>query len=358
MKKRDRSTGMAIVFFAIMTFIGAVSAQAQVNLLAPIHTPDTNPLLSTTGPNTVGKGHLQLSGMASWYGLSWDREEYVNIPWDLYSSPTVNVHDTYRELGGGLTLRYGFGSNDEPFYQTIPHRLLMGDALFKDEWHLSLMSSFLLLPFTAVYTFFAGSTDGIVLAARIFYIVIHCAATVLLYSRQDIMAARWMMDRSEPNPDLSEEEQRAVRRGDLDRLNRMIRYCETQNCLRAELLSYFGQKAGRNCGFCANCTGHRYSDAQNALAAEARPRPTRTRRRHPEDQLIRWTRRAGWPWWIRKSNRSEVTAMEEAKNCRNCGAPLNEHGDCEYCGTKQTVPKLDDEKTEEALNRIKAWSKG
>ena len=96
------------------------------------------------------------------------------------------------------------------------------------------------------------------------------ADCVLLYSRQDIMAARWMMDHSEPNPDLSDEERQAVRRGDLDRLNRMIRYCETQNCLRAELLSYFGQKAGRNCGFCANCTGHRYSDAQNALAAETR----------------------------------------------------------------------------------------
>ena len=26
--------------------------------------------------------------------------------------------------------------------------------------------------------------------------------------------------------------------------------------------------------------------------------------------------------------------MEQQKNCRNCGAPLNEHGDCEYCGTK------------------------
>ena len=25
---------------------------------------------------------------------------------------------------------------------------------------------------------------------------------------------------------------------------------------------------------------------------------------------------------------------EETKNCRNCGAPLNEDGDCEYCGTK------------------------
>lgn len=26
--------------------------------------------------------------------------------------------------------------------------------------------------------------------------------------------------------------------------------------------------------------------------------------------------------------------MDDGKNCRNCGAPLNEHGDCEYCGTK------------------------
>ena len=91
-------------------------------------------------------------------------------------------------LLGGLIfafwkLRYGFGSNDEPFYQTIPHRLLMGDALFRDEWNLSQMSSVLLLPFTAVYTFFAGSTDGIILAARVFYIIVHCGATVLLYSR-------------------------------------------------------------------------------------------------------------------------------------------------------------------------------
>lgn len=25
----------------------------------------------------------------------------------------------------------------------------------------------------------------------------------------------------------------------------------------------------------------------------------------------------------------------EEKNCRNCGAPLNERGDCEYCGTRR-----------------------
>lgn len=27
--------------------------------------------------------------------------------------------------------------------------------------------------------------------------------------------------------------------------------------------------------------------------------------------------------------------MTERQNCRNCGAPLTESGDCEYCGTKR-----------------------
>jgi len=27
--------------------------------------------------------------------------------------------------------------------------------------------------------------------------------------------------------------------------------------------------------------------------------------------------------------------MEEVQNCRNCGAPLDENGDCEYCGTRR-----------------------
>lgn len=25
------------------------------------------------------------------------------------------------------------------------------------------------------------------------------------------------------------------------------------------------------------------------------------------------------------------------KNCPNCGAPLNEHGHCEYCGSKRQL---------------------
>lgn len=109
MKKNDKSTLMALVFFAAMTIIGALTCQAQVNLLDPIHSPDTNPLLSTTGPNTIGKGHLQLSGQASWFSFSQDREVYAT------NGSVIPMHDYWRELGGGIGLRYGIGNRFELF---------------------------------------------------------------------------------------------------------------------------------------------------------------------------------------------------------------------------------------------------
>lgn len=78
---------------------------------------------------------------------------------------------------------YGFGGNDEAFYLTIPQRLLQGDALFTQEWHLSQMSAIFLMPFTAVYHMFAGSYEGILLAARIYYVILHAVVAAVLYSR-------------------------------------------------------------------------------------------------------------------------------------------------------------------------------
>ena len=107
--KTIKHTIAAIVFFATITMLG--TAQAQINLLEPPQVADTNPLLRTTGPNTVGKGHMQLSGAATWYGFSNDREEYVAVP--INGSNTVKIHDTYSDIGGGLTLRYGLGNRFE-----------------------------------------------------------------------------------------------------------------------------------------------------------------------------------------------------------------------------------------------------
>lgn len=77
--------------------------------------------------------------------------------------------------------KYGFGGNDEAFYLTIPHRLLMGDALFADEWHLSQLSGVLLMPFVALFQIFTGSTIGIMLAARVCYVIFHSAVAVFIY---------------------------------------------------------------------------------------------------------------------------------------------------------------------------------
>lgn len=78
---------------------------------------------------------------------------------------------------------FGFGSTDDAFYLTIPHRLSLGDALFADEWHVSQMSGLLTLPFVWVYRALTGSMDGVLLASRYGYVVFHALVTLLFYSR-------------------------------------------------------------------------------------------------------------------------------------------------------------------------------
>lgn len=80
-------------------------------------------------------------------------------------------------------LPYGFGGSDEAFYLTVPHRLCLGDELFFDEWHLSQLSSFFTLPFVWLYRLVNGSNDGIILAARGVYVLVHSAAALVLYLR-------------------------------------------------------------------------------------------------------------------------------------------------------------------------------
>lgn len=68
---------------------------------------------------------------------------------------------------------FGFGSYDDAFYLTIPHRLSMGDVLFADEWHVSQMAGLITTPLVWLYRTITGSTDGILLAARYAYVVFH-----------------------------------------------------------------------------------------------------------------------------------------------------------------------------------------
>lgn len=92
---------------------------------------------------------------------------------------------------------------------------------------------------------------------------------ILLYNAQDIVTGRWMINNSPPNDALSAAEQARVRQLDLQRLQSMIDYCTRDQCLRAYILRYFGERPPESrCDACGFCTGGRYSGA-------AAPKPVR-----------------------------------------------------------------------------------
>lgn len=97
----------------------------------------------------------------------------------------------------------------------------------------------------------------------------HC---VLLYSTGDVQTARFFIENSNENELLSEDERALVRQQDLERLDKMVAYCKTTGCLRAFLLTYFGETAPSKCGNCGNCTGEMMDaditvEAQKILSA-------------------------------------------------------------------------------------------
>ena len=79
------------------------------------------------------------------------------------------------------------------------------------------------------------------------------ADCILLYAPQDVVTARWMIEHSEPNPDLTPDEQAQVRDKDEERLKWMTFYAKSRKCLRQNLLRYFGEKAPDTCNNCSNC---------------------------------------------------------------------------------------------------------
>ena len=54
---------------------------------------------------------------------------------------------------------------------------------------------------------------------------------------------------------MSTEQAETVHKQDIERLNAMVGYCKTTDCLCGYLLDYFGQKHELVCGNCGNCDG-------------------------------------------------------------------------------------------------------
>ena len=76
---------------------------------------------------------------------------------------------------------------------------------------------------------------------------------ILLYSGDDIKTAEALIRESGKNEGLTERERETVRYHDAARLDKMVRYCEIEGCLRSYILRYFGEKQKGRCGNCSNC---------------------------------------------------------------------------------------------------------
>ena len=79
------------------------------------------------------------------------------------------------------------------------------------------------------------------------------AECILMYSPVDVRTNQFLIDNSEPNPELDEAQQTAVRQMEHERLKQMTFYCTTNDCLRNFILKYFGEKPKSYCGKCSNC---------------------------------------------------------------------------------------------------------
>lgn len=79
------------------------------------------------------------------------------------------------------------------------------------------------------------------------------AQCVLLYSRQDVRTARFLIENPPEEDHLSPQERQAVLEKDLERLYAMVEYCEADGCLRNRLLRYFGENPMQECGNCGHC---------------------------------------------------------------------------------------------------------
>lgn len=79
------------------------------------------------------------------------------------------------------------------------------------------------------------------------------ADCILFYGAGDVQTCRYFIENTEPNPQLTPEQNEMFKKREEERLKHMIFYCRTSDCLRNYMLRYFGDEAEENCGKCSNC---------------------------------------------------------------------------------------------------------
>lgn len=72
-------------------------------------------------------------------------------------------------------------SDDESYYVTVPFRLMNGDSLVQNEWHLTQFSTFFSYIPVYIWMTIKGSADGIFIFLRCVYLTIHTSIAVIIY---------------------------------------------------------------------------------------------------------------------------------------------------------------------------------
>lgn len=78
----------------------------------------------------------------------------------------------------------------------------------------------------------------------------HC---VLLFSRQDVRTNLWLIENAPGNEYPDAETEKRLKEQDRNRLQSMVDYCNTGDCLRKYILGYFGEISPDSCSKCGNC---------------------------------------------------------------------------------------------------------
>ncbi len=85
---------------------------------------------------------------------------------------------------------------------------------------------------------------------------------ILLYSPQDVQTQRFLIDQTDDRDGIPRE---------LEKLQAMVDYCHTEDCLQQYIVRHFGDSDTHACGRCGNCTDDRENidvteDAQKVLS--------------------------------------------------------------------------------------------
>ena len=147
------------------------------------------------------------------------------------------------------------------------------------------------------------------------------ADCVLLYAKGDVATQRFLIDRMGEEGDLDDEQLAQARQAAWQRLEQMTAYCQTDTCLRACILRYFGEDAPDACGACGNClrpaqrTG-RHASGNCRCCAACRTSTAASARASYVRRCWEAGNSAFWPWGLTVR---PTTAFSRAYPAPFCG---------------------------------------